>query len=109
MSNYAFRCPKSGLVEWFPTEGSHQCPFCKGIHVAHEVGAPPKPEGYGVTNKPFPRHYSFTHQKFLGSWSDYHQANKDAGLVDTGRMPPFPDRMPLPQSPNRGRHVEDDN
>jgi hypothetical protein len=33
----------------------------------------------------FKPHESWTHGRYLSSWSDYHKANKELGLVDTGR------------------------
>jgi len=36
---------------------------------------------------PFKKHYSWIHGKKLSSWSDYHKANRENDLIDTGQKP----------------------
>lgn len=67
------------------------------MHIAHQVGAPQRQEGYANINPPFKRGHSMQHGRKLTSWSDYHRANREMGLVDTGEMkapdPVIPDQI----------------
>jgi len=100
MSSFAFRCPKTGLVEFAPCAGKHPCPFCGKKHLAYETGVQKKPEGLGFrTRPPFKPIYSVQHGRRLESWTDYHNANRELDLVDSGEKP---DSAPIPAT--KGKH-----
>ena len=42
---YAFRCPKTGCVDFCESPGRHHCPFCDKMHMAYRCGAPEPEEG----------------------------------------------------------------
>ena len=86
--SHSFRCPKTGLAEWFDSPGEHPCPFCKGKHSTEITGPPKKQEGFGMAPPPFKRHYSPVHGRKLTSWTEYRDANKELGIVYTGEKPP---------------------
>lgn len=49
------------------------------------VGTPANPnKSVQVCNNPFKRGHSLAHGQKLESWSDYHRANREMGLVDVG-------------------------
>lgn len=84
---WSFRCPKTELTEWFDGPGKHECPFCHKKHEAQETGAPPKEPGFGRPPPRFKRHYSPVHGRRLTSWSEYHKANRELGIIYTGEQP----------------------
>jgi hypothetical protein len=50
----------------------------------YEAGSPKVKGGAYMTPPSFKSHYSVIHGRKLTSWSDYHAANRQLGLVDTG-------------------------
>ena len=87
MSTYAFRCPKTGLVEFVDTPGVHGCPFCRGQHQTYQIGPPTPEPGHPQVKPPFKHHYSNVHGQKLNSWSDLKAADKRLGLIQTGEKP----------------------
>lgn len=83
--SYAMRCPEVGLV--FVDGAGQRCEVCGVVHPAFECGAPPKEVGLGRPRAPFKRHHSWIHGRDLTSWSDYHKANRELGIIDTGVAP----------------------
>jgi len=85
---YVYRCPEFG-PDTTDTPKVLSCPHCGGIHEAEPCGAPAKVRGLGFRARaPFRPFYSIQHGKKLNSWSDYHKANKEMNLIDTGAKPP---------------------
>jgi len=91
---YAIRCSKCGLSDFVDAPGRHKCSGCGVLCTAYQAGVP-KEAGLGKPRPPFKMHYSWQHGRKLTSWSDYHSANKEMGLVDTGRKP---ERSYIPSS-----------
>ena len=56
---------------------------------------------------PFPRGYSWVHGQKLASWSEYRAANKQANLVDVGKIHE-PQDTSLPHSPKQATVVDRD-
>ena len=56
-------------------------------------------------NVPFKSHYSWVHGKKLTTWSGYHKANEEAGIIDCGVAPEHPKDTTVPFSPKQGQHV----
>ena len=63
-------------------------------------------EHFANTPPPFKRHFSYIHGRRLRSWGEYHDANKEMNLVDTGRKPGLPSETGLPESPKIGIHTQ---
>jgi hypothetical protein len=95
-------CPRCGGPRLFePHNANHfggKCGQCNKDFVLRPE--PPEPEPHEpvvpptdcafAKGRPFKRHYSYIHGRFLGSLSDYHRANKELGLIDVGHKPPPP-------------------
>lgn len=84
--SYWYRCERKGRSRLVETPGLHRCAFCGGMHLAEESSGE-GPIGMPYAPPPFKRHYSFVHGRQLNSWGDYHQANKELNLIDTGEKP----------------------
>ena len=69
---------------------------------------PENPRRVSVAPPPFKHHFSPFHGMELRSWSEYRQANRDLGMVDTGLPPPElkPRRKHDPTIPQA--RIEDD-
>ena len=77
---YFFRCPTTGLGEFFNSPGEHRCPFCREIHDAHECGLPPKELGAPIIQT-FKERYAFEHKTVLTSRKQEEALDRKAGFA----------------------------
>lgn len=57
----AFRCPETGLVDFFDEPGSYPCQYCGGEHHTYEAGTPLKMVGPPmVIGDRLPKHHDYS-------------------------------------------------
>jgi len=86
--SYAYRCSKTGLVDWTDAPGRARCVYCGKLHTTFQTGLDRR-EGFPNTQQPFKPHDSFIFGRRLESWSDVWKAEKEKGLINTGEPPPY--------------------
>ena len=83
MSSFAYRCPKTGLVEWAASVGACRCTYCGEIHLAEPVGCPPREKGPPAIQVAHHK-WSAAHQKRMTPREEA-KADEAAGLANITR------------------------
>lgn len=78
--NYAFRCDKTGLVEFAYSADGHPCPHCGKAHETYQCGAP-KEAGQGSVVPDFMhKHYDWAAGCEITSRSQRNRVYAEKGL-----------------------------